>query len=760
MSEQPKSAAQHQNTIPIWSQFRWQLTMLLAFLVITPAVIVPTIFVIQASDQSSIQIQTQLESVARLKRDQIARWLDDSQSSLNLILANQDRIDMVKALITVSLSDEALSQDQGTQLIINNLLVDAIEARPTFKELFIYNTKGQVIAASAASQLGKVVSRQPYFKGSLVDNYVQAPFYEIGSGELAVFVTRPVFDDNGQVAGVLAGKLNIDTLGEIMTDRSGLGENGETYLVSRESNYLLTPSRFEGYPLIRAYHSEGIDQALNGESGTGEYNSYREPAAPVFGAYLWVPELQAGLLAEMDRAEALAPFVPARNSSILIALITALVAVTIGFYATTRVTKPIVWLTEVATKIAGGDLNQRARIYQRNEVGLLASVFNQMTAQLQELIDSLEERVADRTRRLEIVANLSEQLIGILEVDQLLEELVGQVKKQFGYYHAHVYLVDENRQNLIMRAGSGEAGRQMKAQGYHIAMNVSSLVVSAVQTGEIARVDNVRESKDWLPNPLLPNTYSEMAVPIILEGEVVGVLDVQEDKIAGLDESDASLLRSLANQVAVTIRNARLFAEVQIALAEAQVAQERYLARAWGVDRQTREQGAYHYQRSSATRLDELFARQVEQEALERDRAAVIKVEAAESEREALVAPIKVQSQVIGSLQLHDADPDRQWSEWELALVERVTDQAAQVAENLRLFEETRERAGREQAIREITDKLRAATSLEELVKITSHELGERLSAEHTVMELGLEPESNSTSASELERNGQHKSKP
>ena len=167
--------------------------------------------------------------------------------------------------------------------------------------------------------------------------------------------------------------------------------------------------------------------------------------------------------------------------------------------------------------------------------------FKSMTDQLRNLITTLEERVVSRTQRLEVVASLSEQLNAILDFDQLLLELVSQVKDTFGYYHAHVYMLDES-QNLVMAAGAGEAGRQMMAQGHSISLDVpTSLVARAARTNQIVSIANVREAADWLPNPLLPDTYSEMAVPIVSEGQVVGVLDVQQDEVAGLDEGDAGL---------------------------------------------------------------------------------------------------------------------------------------------------------------------------------------------------------------------------
>jgi DNA-binding LacI/PurR family transcriptional regulator/putative methionine-R-sulfoxide reductase with GAF domain len=187
----------------------------------------------------------------------------------------------------------------------------------------------------------------------------------------------------------------------------------------------------------------------------------------------------------------------------------------------------------------------------------------------------LMEQEERRARQLQTVAEVSTATSTILETAVLLQQVVDLTKERFGLYHAHVYLLNETRDTLHLAAGAGEAGRQMVAEGWHIPLaREQSLVARAARSGEVVMVDNVREAADWLPNPLLPNTYAEMAVPIMLEDKVVGVLDVQEDKIGGLNEGDANLLRSLANHVAVTLTNARLFEETSRSKEEAEQARK------------------------------------------------------------------------------------------------------------------------------------------------------------------------------------------
>jgi len=236
---------------------------------------------------------------------------------------------------------------------------------------------------------------------------------------------------------------------------------------------------------------------------------------------------------------------------------------------------PLAGLAETATKIAEGDLDLETTVEGPNEVIRLGEAFNSMTAQLRDLINSLEQRIFDRTRRLEIIATLGEQLNAILDADELLQAVVDQTKENFGYYHAHIYLLDDSGETLVVAAGTGHAGEEMKAQSHSIPFKAeTSLVARAARSCETIIINDVQQAEDWLPNPLLPNTQAEMAVPIIQKGQVIGVLDVQEDQIDGLDEGDAGLLRSLANQVAVALANAQLFTETTQAREEAELAQK------------------------------------------------------------------------------------------------------------------------------------------------------------------------------------------
>jgi signal transduction histidine kinase/DNA-binding response OmpR family regulator len=214
--------------------------------------------------------------------------------------------------------------------------------------------------------------------------------------------------------------------------------------------------------------------------------------------------------------------------------------------------------------------SRRVGVFDQDDRKVLQMLAGQIAIAIRNarLYDNLETKVRQRTARLRISAELSERLNAILNVQTLLSAVVNQIKESFGYYHAHIYLLNKTRDRLVMEEGTGQAGVEMKARGHSIPLQAKSLVARAARTGEIVLIDNVREVPDWLPNKLLPDTYSEMAVPIIKESEVIGILDVQQDIIAGLDEGDRDLLRSLANQIGVAITNARLYEDIAKANAD------------------------------------------------------------------------------------------------------------------------------------------------------------------------------------------------
>jgi signal transduction histidine kinase/putative methionine-R-sulfoxide reductase with GAF domain/CHASE3 domain sensor protein/DNA-binding NarL/FixJ family response regulator len=236
-----------------------------------------------------------------------------------------------------------------------------------------------------------------------------------------------------------------------------------------------------------------------------------------------------------------------------------------AFIIKENIAGPVRRLTNTAEQISGGDLLAQAQVESADEVGRLAKTINLMTARLRHTIGSLEKQ----TQQLETIVEISHRLTSKLDVAELAQDVVNRIKDGFDFYYAHIYLLDDTGHGLTVAAGTGLPGARMKAHKHRIALNASkSLVAHAARTGDVVIAPDVHQSNDWLANPLLPHTRSEMAVPITAGNKLLGVLNVQDDKVAGLDDSDAKLMRSLANQVAVALTNAHLFEQTQQALTE------------------------------------------------------------------------------------------------------------------------------------------------------------------------------------------------
>lgn len=181
---------------------------------------------------------------------------------------------------------------------------------------------------------------------------------------------------------------------------------------------------------------------------------------------------------------------------------------------------------------------------------------------LLELTHGLEVRVAERTRALEASAEISRRLSTILDAEQLVAEVVREIQRAFGYYHTHIYLLDEKKQYLVLAGGTGEAGRMLLAAKHKMPLT-RGLVGAAAQQRETILAPDVRQEPAWVSNRLLPETAAEIAIPIVLGNELRGVLDVQHNVAGGLGEGDQILLESITNQVAIALENARLYAEAQ-----------------------------------------------------------------------------------------------------------------------------------------------------------------------------------------------------
>jgi GAF domain-containing protein len=167
---------------------------------------------------------------------------------------------------------------------------------------------------------------------------------------------------------------------------------------------------------------------------------------------------------------------------------------------------------------------------------------------------------------LQTAAEVSQAATSYLDLDTLLSQTVDLIRDRFGYYHVSIFFIDEYQKYAVVEASTGEIGRKMLAMKHKLEVGGRSIVGTATGTGRPRIALDVGEDAVWFNNPLLPDTHSEMALPLIARGEVIGALDVQSTKRDAFTESDITILQSMANQLANAIEAARSFQESQKAL--------------------------------------------------------------------------------------------------------------------------------------------------------------------------------------------------
>ena len=391
--------------------------------------------------------------------------------------------------------------------------------------------------------------------------YISEPEFDESSNALALLIALPIRNrESGKIIGILRTTYSASALNTILSEQ--VGTTGETDIfvpgevVSHFHGGQYTEVAAEEYAALQAVADQGMAE-MNYEDTPSVI--VQIPVKSLEGNQA-IDNLGWVVLFHQGQDEAFAPIAAQTRGLIVVMAIILVLAVAAAVGFSVFLVRPIAQLTQTAEEVAAGNLNSRAKVISTDEVGILASTFNSMTSQLQETLQGLEERVAARTRDLEIVAEVGTATSTILESKRLLQEVVDLTKERFHLYHSHIYLLDEQARLLVLAAGAGEPGRVMVAEGRSIPLDrEQSLVARAARERKGVTVNDVTQAPDFLPNPLLPDTHSELAVPMIVGGNVIGVFDIQSEQVGRFTDADVNIQTTLAAQLATSIQNVRSF---------------------------------------------------------------------------------------------------------------------------------------------------------------------------------------------------------
>ncbi len=771
-------------------------------LAVIPLVIIGAIAYNQGQRSLQENILAHLTTTAILKEDSINRWVTGASQDVQLLTEDPFILEQTKVLLT---QDEESDEFVAAYQALKARLDWVLDTKPDLLEIMIlHGVGGKVLVSTNAEHEGNYEVTSSFFTEGRKGLYIQDIYPSVSLGRSAVTIAAPVRAEQNE--GVLAAHLNLDKLGEIMTERSGLGETGETYLVD-SVNVFVSAARFGRESFPRGVHTEGIDQALSGNDGGGIYVNYR--GVPVIGAYRWLDERDMALLAEIELEEAL---LPVRRLALVILLVgigvTALVAA-VAFWVSRQISRPVLAMAETSTQMADGDLSQRVDIEREDEIGVLAHAFDDMADQLDGLISTLEERVADRTRALEqravqlaTAADVGRAAASILDLETLAHQVVDLIRRRFGFYYTGLFLVDDAGRYAVLEAGTGEPGRIMKEQGHKLRVGGVSMVGAACAQHEARIALDVGAEAVRFDNPLLPGTRSEMALPLVVGDRVLGALDVQSTEPAAFSEEDIAVLQLVADQVAVAVDNAHKFSEeatlleaanplfrvsrrlaaanttgeiVQailssVAETEADGCAVALFGPAEGQDGKADTVtflGAWHRWRepgvplgvplpveeanfppSLATSFWTVEDVSEDERISEARRRALV-----ENEVWAVVnVPLRLGDSVIGFVDVQRATAGP-FSPVSVRLYETLTDQAAVALERGRLLEESQRRAEREQMLSQMTARFTRSLDIDTLLQAAARELGQLPDVAEASVYIGIPGGAPPANGDEMEQN-------
>ncbi len=272
----------------------------------------------------------------------------------------------------------------------------------------------------------------------------------------------------------------------------------------------------------------------------------------------WIPQLQLGFLLTIPQQVVFAnvQFFDLTNLALLGGSL--LLTGTLLYFASARLFRPISQLTQMAASFAKGNWNARAQVNRKDEIGLLADSFNQMADDLSQLYTSLESAVQKRTRQLRIASEVAQLATTSVQSGDVLNRMVNLIADRFNLYFVAIYLVNETGRILVLHEASGPLAEQLKKRDSRVDLNQATLI-SWVARYNQPRITS-RDSADGLfqQDDLLPQTASELAIPILNGSEVLGVLDIHSSQPNIFDSETVSIFQTLAFQVSSNLQSARL----------------------------------------------------------------------------------------------------------------------------------------------------------------------------------------------------------
>ena len=645
-----------------------------------------------------------------------------------------------------------------------------LESNPSLLAVYAIDTYGVTryypnINLASVLPPGFDATKRPYFEiTSPLFNPQRStrwtiPYVDATGGGLVVTAASPVYLGN-KFGGVVAADMQLSQITR-QVEALEIGQTGYAFMIDDAGRILSMPTA--GYELfglnpddfnnedyfkqtllgsgsyelqaaVRRMVAGGSGLLTIDNRGVDTYVAFSQIPANGYSLAMVVPvsELQGAIVTA--RIETQAQIQSGTNILAIILIILLVLAVLISMAIGQIIASPIIRLTGVANRIVSGDLDARATIIANDEIGTLSNAFNTMTSRLRESLQELENRVEQRTTELasanernerrakqfESISQVAATISSTRDLNALLPQITTAINTKFGFYHSGIFLLDARKEYAVLSAANSEGGQKMLANKHRLRVGETGIVGYVTSTGKARVALNTGKDAVFFNNPFLPQTLSEIALPLKIGDEVIGALDVQSTEENAFGQEDISILTTLADQVSIAIQNARQYEETRKALAESVAAARQFVQTGWQQFTKSQKIAGIRHSGAKATILYTNTDREQDENLSVRDQAR------AKNRGISLSLPVKLRGEVIGSVDVHSVD-NRKWDQDELDIVAAIIERAAIAMENARLLAESQKRASKERTIGDISAKISAQSSIDQLLKVAAQELSRTL---------------------------------
>lgn len=543
----------------------------LVIMALIPAALVAFTTFFRSRSLLAEQANVQLKSIV----DKHSQQLVDMVGRTDLYLDDLIYDELVRKIINDTLADPSNESNRalGSTILSDNLQGHASTTGVNIDQVVVADANGKVLFSTKTSWENLDISNTSGIKSLLGKStslaaFNPAPLYQ---AEWVLFAARPFLDVSSQPMATIIISTRNPELKNILTSAGSIYPTSKAFYMTEDGTMIGFADNYNNNSIIQlpstVAHTNQIKSMVsaNGE-GSGQYTNVEYES--VYGYARFIPEIQASLVLEFNEKDVFQQVNSLIPFTIFLFAGAMVIAIGITYVGSRRLVNPLVQLASHARQFAKGDWSTRAEVKSRDEIGLLADSFNHMVEQISDLYRSLELKVEERTRQLRTASEVGQIATSGNNRDEIIQRAVHLIIERFGFAFASIFLIDESGSTAVLQEMSSESGEKKVSRGYRIPVSPENLIGWVTTNRQSRVVADTKQEVIAQSELLLPQTRSEIAIPIVLGSQVLGVFEVQSENVNGFETDTVSVLQTLANQIANGLQNLRLLEATQINLEE------------------------------------------------------------------------------------------------------------------------------------------------------------------------------------------------